>query len=123
MRRPVPCQRICLASLLLPCIASARALGAAPPAPSAFYHHAEPNRLDLLFLPIWFLAALLAASAALFWLVFGAYAVASLVFGVGLAILHYEWTHYLAHIPYQPHTAWGRYIKRYHLRHHFISEK
>ncbi|MGO8740747.1 sterol desaturase family protein [Rhodoblastus sp.] len=105
----------------------------APPAPGPsalrlqrrlhFDHHAEPNRLDLLFLPIWFLAALLAASAALFWLVFGAYAVASLVFGVGLAILHYEWTHYVAHIPYQPHTAWGRYIKRYHLRHHFISEK
>ena len=46
-----------------------------------------------------------------------------MVLGVSLAILHYEWTHYVAHIPYQPRTAWGRYIKRYHLRHHFISEK
>ncbi len=43
--------------------------------------------------------------------------------GVMLAILHYEWVHYVAHIPYQPRTAFGRWIKHYHLRHHFISEK
>ncbi len=86
-------------------------------------HHAEPGRLDLLFLPLWFLAPLLAVNAALFRLVFGAGAAAPMVLGVCLAILHYEWTHYVAHIPYQPRTAWGRYIKRYHLRHHFISEK
>ncbi len=86
-------------------------------------HHAEPSRLDLLFLPIWFLAPVLAANAALFWLIFGRAEVAPMVFGVCLAILHYEWTHYVAHIPYQPKTRWGRYIKRYHLRHHFISEK
>jgi 4-hydroxysphinganine ceramide fatty acyl 2-hydroxylase len=40
-----------------------------------------------------------------------------------LAILHYEWVHYVAHIPYQPRTRLGRWIKQYHLRHHFISEK
>jgi hypothetical protein len=86
-------------------------------------HHAEPSRLDLLFLPLWFLAPVLAVNATLFGLVFGAKVVASIVLGVGLAILHYEWTHYVAHIPYQPRTAWGRAMKRYHLRHHFISEK
>jgi 4-hydroxysphinganine ceramide fatty acyl 2-hydroxylase len=58
-------------------------------------HHVEPSRLDLLFLPI----------------------------GMMLAILHYEWVHYVAHIPYQPRTRFGRWIKQYHLRHHFISEK
>ena len=31
--------------------------------------------------------------------------------------------HYVAHIPYQPRTRFGRWIKQYHLRHHFISEK
>ncbi len=86
-------------------------------------HHAQPSRHDLLFLPLWFLAPVLAANAALFAVIFGVAAVAPMVFGVGLAILYYEWTHYVAHIPYQPRTAWGRYIKRYHLRHHFISEK
>jgi 4-hydroxysphinganine ceramide fatty acyl 2-hydroxylase len=105
----------------------------APPAPWAWVrrlqhrlhydHHAEPNRLDLLFLPLWFLLPVLGLNALGFRLIFGAGAVAPLVFGVCLAILHYEWTHYVAHIPFQPLTRWGRYIKLYHLRHHFISEK
>lgn len=43
--------------------------------------------------------------------------------GVLLAIFHYEWVHYVAHIPYQPRTRFGRWMKHYHLRHHFISEK
>ncbi len=86
-------------------------------------HHVEPNRLDLLFLPIWFLVPNLAFAAALFALVFGTQATASALLGMMLAILHYEWVHYVAHIPYQPRTRLGRWIKKYHLRHHFISEK
>ena len=86
-------------------------------------HHVEPSRLDLLFLPIWFLVPNLAVAAVLVWLVFGAEGSASALFGMMLAILHYEWVHYVAHIPYQPRTRFGRWIKQYHLRHHFISEK
>ena len=105
----------------------------APPAPWAFArklqhrlhydHHAEPSRLDLLFLPLWFLVPNLAITAALAALIFGVGAVASVMLGVMLAILHYEWAHYVAHIPYQPLTPLGRWMKQYHLRHHFISEK
>ena len=86
-------------------------------------HHVEPNRLDLLFLPIWFLVPNLAVAAGLFALVLGTQAAASALFGMMLAIFHYEWVHYVAHIPYQPRTRLGRWIKQYHLRHHFISEK
>ncbi len=86
-------------------------------------HHVEPNRLDLLFLPVWFLAPNLAAATALVALVFGAEPSLSALFGMMLAILHYEWVHYVAHIPYQPRTRFGRWLKQYHLRHHFISEK
>jgi sterol desaturase/sphingolipid hydroxylase (fatty acid hydroxylase superfamily) len=50
-------------------------------------------------------------------------AVPSVMLGVMLAILHYEWVHYVAHIPYSPRTRMGRWMKQYHLRHHFISEK
>ena len=105
----------------------------APPAPWPFVqklqrrlhydHHVEPSRLDLLFLPLWFLAPNLAVTAVLVALVLGPAAVASVMLGVMLAILHYEWVHYVAHIPYQPRTRVGRWIKQYHLRHHFISEK
>ena len=86
-------------------------------------HHVEPNRLDLLFLPLWFLVPNLAIAAGLLALVFGMEAANSALAGMMLAILHYEWVHYVAHIPYRPRTQLGRWIKQYHLRHHFVSEK
>ena len=86
-------------------------------------HHVEPSRLDLLFLPLWFLVPNLAVATALVALVFGLEPALSALFGMMLAILHYEWVHYVAHIPYQPKTRFGRWLKQYHLRHHFISEK
>lgn len=86
-------------------------------------HHVEPSRLDLLFLPIWFLVPNLAVATGVLALIFGAEPSMSALFGMMLAILHYEWVHYVAHIPYQPRTRLGRWIKQYHLRHHFISEK
>jgi 4-hydroxysphinganine ceramide fatty acyl 2-hydroxylase len=105
----------------------------APPAPWAWLrrlqhrlhydHHAEPARLDLLFLPAWFLGPNLLITAALVYLILGAAAVAPVMLGVMLAIFHYEWVHYVAHIPYQPRSRFGRWMKQYHLRHHFISEK
>src|SRR3984885_13797727 len=78
-------------------------------------HHVEPSRLDLLFLPIWFLVPNLAIAAALVALVFGWDGSMSALFGMMLAILHYEWVHYVAHIPYQPRSKFGRWIKQYHL--------
>lgn len=105
----------------------------APPAPWTFVHklqrrlhydhHVEPARLDLLFLPLWFLAPNLAITAILVGSVLGKTAVGSVMLGVFLAILHYEWAHYVAHVPYQPRTSLGRWLKSYHLRHHFVSEK
>ena len=86
-------------------------------------HDVEPSRLDLLFLPAWFLVPNLAVATGLFALLFGTQPALSALFGMMLAILHYEWVHYVAHIPYQPRTRLGRWIKQYHLRHHFISEK
>ncbi len=86
-------------------------------------HHVEPNRLDLLFLPVWFLVPNLAVATSLVALLFGSESSLSALFGMMLAILHYEWVHYVAHIPYQPRTQFGRWLKQYHLRHHFISEK
>jgi 4-hydroxysphinganine ceramide fatty acyl 2-hydroxylase len=105
----------------------------APPAPWGFAlklqrrlhydHHVEPTRLDLLFLPLWFLVPNFSLVALLAWAILGAGAVASVMLGASLAVLHYEWVHYLAHIPYVPKTAWGRWLKQYHLRHHYLTEK
>jgi len=43
--------------------------------------------------------------------------------GQRLGLLWYEWVHYVAHIPYVPKTAFGRWIKKYHLWHHYKNER
>jgi hypothetical protein len=86
-------------------------------------HHVEPNRLDLLFLPLWYvlpnfvIVALIARALLGDWRL-----VLSLVLGAMLALLHYEWVHYIAHIPYKPRTNIGRWMKKYHLWHHYKNE-
>ncbi|MCF3947006.1 sterol desaturase family protein [Acidiphilium sp. AL] len=87
-------------------------------------HHVEPDRLDLLFLPLWFLIPNLAVTGGLVALIWpNLSVVASIIAGAMLAILYYEWVHYVAHIPYRPRTRWGRWIKKYHLWHHFKNER
>jgi hypothetical protein len=87
-------------------------------------HHLEPERLDLLFLPPWFLIPALALFAAAYWAISRSPSLtAALVFGNLLGLLYYEWVHYVAHVPLRPVTPYGRWIKKYHLWHHFKSER
>ncbi len=87
-------------------------------------HHLEPARLDLLFLPLWYvLPVLILVTALAFGILRSGGMVAALVLGATLALLYYEWVHFIAHMPYVPKTAAGRWMKRYHLRHHFVNEK
>jgi hypothetical protein len=87
-------------------------------------HHVDPAKLELLFLPPWALVPTLGlVTAGYAALTRDAGTVASLGLGNLLGLLYYEWVHYVAHIPYKPRTAWGRYIKKYHLWHHFKNEK
>jgi 4-hydroxysphinganine ceramide fatty acyl 2-hydroxylase len=106
----------------------------APPQKNAFVlklqhrlhydHHIEPARLDLLFLPLWFAIPVAA-------LTFGIYLAltrdlstsCALLLGSLLGLLWYEWVHYVAHIPFVPKTPFGRWIKKYHLWHHFKNER
>ncbi len=87
-------------------------------------HHVEPARLDLLFLPLWYVVPNLIVTSALAYAVLrDAGMVAALVLGAMLALLQYEWVHFIAHMPYTPKTGFGRWMKRYHLKHHFVNEK
>jgi hypothetical protein len=86
-------------------------------------HHTDPERLDLLFLPLWFVVPNLIVTAALLYaLIPDADAVGTLIAGASIGILIYEWVHYVAHVPYRPRTSFGRWIKKYHLWHHFKNE-
>jgi hypothetical protein len=87
-------------------------------------HHVEPQRLDLLFLPLWYVIpnALIVGGIA-YAILRDGNRVLALVLGALLALLQYEWVHFIAHQDYMPKTAFGRWMKKYHLRHHFVSER
>lgn len=86
-------------------------------------HHIDPPKLDLLFLPIWFVLPVAFLYFGVYFLIVRDTALASsLVFGSIAALTYYEWVHFVAHIPFNPVTPFGRYVKKYHLWHHFKNE-
>jgi Na+/melibiose symporter-like transporter len=87
-------------------------------------HHVDPNELTLLFLPVWFVIPVAALTLALYFAVTRRWDTsAALLLGSVLGLLWYEWVHYVAHIPFVPKTPFGRWIKKYHLRHHYKNER
>jgi len=87
-------------------------------------HHADPRRVDLIFIP-W---------RAQLWVQPGSIAIALLAFprpALGLTFLSflavlglaYEWTHYLVHTDYKPRSAAYRAVWRNHRLHHFKNER
>ncbi len=87
-------------------------------------HHVEPMRIDLLFLPLWYVVPNMIIVGAIAYLaLWNLSEVLALMLGASLGLLHYEWVHFIAHQEYTPFTGFGRWMKRYHLRHHFVNEK
>ncbi|TCW40702.1 sterol desaturase family protein [Laceyella sacchari] len=86
-------------------------------------HHADPHKLDLLFLPAWYSLPLIAMAAGVVYSITSSLSwTVSYVTGVIGFLLYYEWCHYVAHRPITPLTPWGRWMKKLHLRHHFKNE-
>ena len=105
----------------------------APPQKNAFIlglqhrlhydHHVTPNELGLLFLPLWFAVPVTLLTAAIYWTITrDAALTGALLLGSVLGLLYYEWVHYVAHIPFVPRSPFGRYVKKYHLWHHYKNE-
>ena len=86
-------------------------------------HHVEPNRMDLLFLPIWYAIPAVVIYTLLYYKLTGSVMVTQgLLVGNLLGLLYYEYVHFSAHVNITPRTAWGRYMKKYHLWHHYKNE-
>ncbi len=91
-------------------------------------HHAEPWNIDWIFIPrhvhaLTFPMFAAIAAAAYAW---GGEKIGGPVLS-GVAVylllgLHYEWSHYLAHIPWCPNLAYYRARVREHRWHHFRNE-
>lgn len=88
-----------------------------------YEHHEETQRVDRFFTPLWVGFPLVCTQAALYLLLgLSAPTALALLFGNLAGFLYYEWTHYVAHIAYQPKTRFGQYMKKYHLWHHHKNE-
>lgn len=88
-----------------------------------FDHHANPDDLKLLFLPIWFSLPGFLIYASIFYSFMNSFSLTiAYLSGIVIYFLYYEWKHYIAHRPVQPRTELGRKIKRAHLWHHFKNE-
>jgi 4-hydroxysphinganine ceramide fatty acyl 2-hydroxylase len=87
-------------------------------------HHIDPPKLELLFLPLWFVIPTTLIYYGVYVAITRNPALAlSLTLGSVCALLFYEWVHYVAHVPFSPITPFGRYVKKYHLWHHFKNER
>jgi hypothetical protein len=87
-------------------------------------HHIAPGELNLLFLPVWFVIPVAALTFAIYFAATRTWSTsAALLLGSVLGLLWYEWVHYVAHIDVVPRTRFGRWIKKYHLWHHFKNER
>jgi len=91
-------------------------------------HHAEPWNIDWIFIPRHVHALTFPIFAAIAYLGYrwGGNAIGGPVL-TGVAVylalgLHYEWSHYLAHIPWCPDIAYYRTRVREHRWHHFRNE-
>ena len=96
-------------------------------------HHGDPNDLDMVLL-YWWQAAFLMLVAVPFTIAVGALIV-TLIAGpvplgaiviAGIAgycmVFVYEWTHFLIHTAYRPHSTAYRTVWRNHRLHHFKNE-
>ncbi|MCP4436058.1 MAG: sterol desaturase family protein [Actinomycetia bacterium] len=88
-------------------------------------HHADPWRIDLSFLPAWFILPALPVNVAVWWIITGRRKkpTATGVAAISTMALVYEWTHYLTHTSHKPRHAFYRKLQRRHRLHHFKHEQ
>lgn len=89
-----------------------------------YLHHQDPKQVAHIFAEIWMTLPALAVDAGLAWLLTWNLGPA-LVFLTAILgyFLIYEWTHFIAHYDgYTPRNPYGRFLKKYHLWHHYKNE-
>jgi hypothetical protein len=87
-------------------------------------HHAEPENLAILFIPLASYAWSLPAVALFWWAVTPRLELALTGAAAHLALaLRYEWVHFLIHTRYRPRGRWFGRLWRNHRLHHFRNER
>lgn len=88
-------------------------------------HHVAPDDLDFLFNDPRISVTIGALYFAVAWgLTREVGSAAAFSFGNFVGLLYYEWVHFGAHRPgSRPVTPWGRFMKKWHLWHHYKHER
>jgi hypothetical protein len=88
------------------------------------WHHRNPWIVEGIFLPPAFLWVLTPLHALVWWTLCSSPAHALTgVTAYTAAALVYEWTHFIAHMPYTPRSRYAKTICRNHQLHHFKNER
>jgi len=86
-------------------------------------HHEHPRDLNHLFSPVHYDILIYCVYIPVVWLLVRQPSiVAAAVTGTLLFQLYYQWMHYVSHRPIVPRTAWGKWMKKRHLLHHYKDE-
>jgi sterol desaturase/sphingolipid hydroxylase (fatty acid hydroxylase superfamily) len=89
-----------------------------------FDHHQDPHRLEVLFGALWTTLPTIAAVTLPVGWVLGGTAGAAAALSAGLVTTCiYEFGHCVQHLNYKPRSKFLKRIKRWHLAHHFHSER
>ena len=88
-----------------------------------YNHHLNPKDVKFIFAQFW-LTFPIALLECLLVLVITRSLEITAVFMTCIIFYYllYEWTHFLAHTHYSPKNAYSRYMKKYHLLHHYKNE-
>ena len=90
-----------------------------------YLHHQDPKKVEHIFAEFWLTLPMMFFDFALVWLLTWDLSMTSVFMTamVGYFLL-YEWTHFIAHFDgYTPKNAYGRFLKKYHLWHHYKNEE
>ncbi len=85
-------------------------------------HHADPWNMELIFIPLHIFVGGVPVYLGLGYLGLSHPVLLSFVTAHAVLALHYEWCHYLAHIPWCPNIAHYQKRVREHRYHHFRNE-
>ena len=87
-------------------------------------HHRSPSEDRYLLTPVSYSTLIAAVYLFVSRVLGGSWPVACLMTGgVLLGFPYFEWSHWAIHHPVQMRTPISRFMRRYHLRHHFIDDQ
>lgn len=85
-------------------------------------HHQNPNDIEYLLTPnIYNVSYHIGFGVTAYLLTQSYYTACAFMLGITVYQLYYEWSHFVTHRSIRPLTPWGRWMKKFHLLHHFKS--